>query len=309
MLLPEHVNPEVILVRYGEIALKASYTRKVFEQRLIKNISDAFSQRDIDCHIENQWGRLLIYSDNIEESLRILEKIFGITSVSPAEKTSADVDSISKNALALMNSLYRDQSSFALRVRRSGEHSFSSLDIARIVGKKIDEKLPVHVDLTNPDIELFIEIRGSYAYLFIEKFRGPGGMPQGTQGAVLGYIDSVQSLLASWYLLKRGCSIIFFIKDPVFFGNTREFVKKWFIRSKIIKYENDKEIWSQINDIIRRYHCSAMVSGFSFGSDQKDTIETIKAIHGEISVPLLLPLISLNHDLIGEKARSVGLPL
>jgi thiamine biosynthesis protein ThiI len=33
--------------------------------------------------------------------------------------------------------------------------------------------------LTEPDIEIFIEVRNDKAFIFTEKIKGPGGLPMG----------------------------------------------------------------------------------------------------------------------------------
>ena len=75
------MNNELIIIRYGEIALKAKYTRKHFENILIRNIKNALKISKIDNNIIKEWGRLYLKTDNIDESILILKNIFGIVSI------------------------------------------------------------------------------------------------------------------------------------------------------------------------------------------------------------------------------------
>ena len=60
------------------------------------------------------------------------------------------------------------QSTFAVRARREGEHAYSSMEIAAKLGSNIlDSDIPgLRVDLTNPDSEIFLDIRGNLAHYF-----------------------------------------------------------------------------------------------------------------------------------------------
>jgi len=309
MILSESVTFDIIIIRYGELALKAPYTRRIFEQRLLKNISSACTQADIVCSLDRQWGRIYVSTSNMTEAVRSFQNIFGISSFSPAMKTNADIDSISEQALMLMKSLIGHQKSFAVRVQRSGEHRFTSLDVARDIGQRINDAFPLRVDLTDPDIELSIEIRDNHAYVFTDKFRGPGGMPQGTQGKILGLIDSSRDLVACWYLLKRGCSIVFYIREEGMLERTKAFLEQWFTPSKLIGLDTNHESLKKINQVITSHHCSALVQGLSFSNGGTQILEKIETISKAIDVPLLLPLIAFSADDIERKSEQIGLPL
>ena len=75
---------QLIIIRYGEIGLKSKTTRKHFENILIKNIKNAFKKEKIFNVIKTQMGRIYVYTDEINPAVKVLQKIFGITSVSPA---------------------------------------------------------------------------------------------------------------------------------------------------------------------------------------------------------------------------------
>ena len=96
------VKYDLILVRYGEIALKSSYVRNKFESILISNIKKAFNDKKIDCNIDKEWGRIYIYTNKITSAISILKKIFGIISFSPAVKTKSNISKISKKSLSFI---------------------------------------------------------------------------------------------------------------------------------------------------------------------------------------------------------------
>ena len=127
---------ELIIIRYAEIALKAKQTRKRFENTLVNNIKDALKTKNIKNILRKEWGRIYIYSDQIEESLDVLQRIFGISSISPAIQTESRIKEISKIAISISKQKLGSKKSFAIRATRTGDHEFSSQDVA-VFGAKV----------------------------------------------------------------------------------------------------------------------------------------------------------------------------
>ena len=72
------MNFELILIRYGEIALKGKFTRKYFENILLRNIKTALDYNNISHKIESEWGRIYVFTEKINDTIEILRKIFEI---------------------------------------------------------------------------------------------------------------------------------------------------------------------------------------------------------------------------------------
>jgi len=200
-----------ILVRYGELALKSRPVRLRFERMLLRNIEDLFIHAKAECLVERQWGRILLFAKDEPRAGRILGRVFGITSFSPAMECGSDAEEVSKVMAERSRELLRPGQSFAIRARRTGSHPYSSQTLAAQVGSAVmaanaDRK--IRVDLTNPDLELFVEVRQKKAYVFLEKFPGPGGLPMGTQGRVAALLDGEASAAGAWMMMKRGCRVI-----------------------------------------------------------------------------------------------------
>jgi thiamine biosynthesis protein ThiI len=191
------VKYELILIRYAELGLKATETRNRFENTLINNIRNALKTKEISFELRRERGRIYVFTNQINKSIDVLQKIFGITSISPAVKTSSKMEAISKVAIDISKEKLTKKKSFALRVTRTGNHSFTSQDVAVQIGNDVVKATNSSVNLTNPDFELFIEIRDKNAYLFIQKIRCNGGLPLRTQGKILVLVDSLESILAA----------------------------------------------------------------------------------------------------------------
>ena len=59
----------LILVRYGEIGLKSRSVRRRFEKKLISNIEDAFLRNKIECSVTSEWGRIYVYTENLDKGV------------------------------------------------------------------------------------------------------------------------------------------------------------------------------------------------------------------------------------------------
>ena len=83
----------VILARYGEIYLKGN-NRGYFERILLENIINHLG----GCaQCKRIGGRYLIYDFNVdlqEQIIEKLQKVFGLTSVSPAVEIETSIESI-----------------------------------------------------------------------------------------------------------------------------------------------------------------------------------------------------------------------
>lgn len=213
----------LLLIRYSEIALKSPRVRSRFQKRMINNIEDAFIRNKLDCTIDYDWGRIYIYPDNQNKAIELLQYIFGIVSISPVEETISDPNVICEAAVEYSKPLLKKGNSFAIRARRTGEHDFTSMDVAKRAGAAVldaNSTKSVSVNLTKPDVKIFIEVRHNKCFIFSEKIPGPGGLPLGTQGRAIGLLNGDKSLIAMWLMMKRGCKIL-----PVYFDNGDESAK------------------------------------------------------------------------------------
>ena len=301
---------DLILIRYGELALKGEVTRKHFEFTLLANIKNALDRDKIFYELKRERGRFYLYTDKINESIGILKKIFGIYSVSPVIKTQGDIDSISKRAVDISKKLLTKEKSFALRVTRTGNHDFTSQDVAVKVGADICKSTAARVNLTKPDFELFIEIRDKNAFIFTEKIRGAGGLPLGTQGTVLSLVDSPKSLLAAWYLMRRGCKAVFVNTNAKYNKTIRSFARNWYANEDIINVKGrGKDLNKKLNEIVSEKECNAIVTSHSFYDSKSKLLTDTKILKKYTELPILHPLIIMDQKTISEKCKDIGLKI
>ena len=294
------MKSKLIIVRYGEIGLKAEYTRKQFENILIKNIKSSLKSKNIFFNIKKTRGRIYVYTDQIKPVCNILKKIFGIISISPALHTISNVNSMEKLAIEIANEKLSKNMSFALKITRDGIHKFTSRDVAVKLGESISRKTGASVDLTNPDFTLNIEIREKDAYFYLDKVSGVGGLPLGSQGNVLAITNDEASILAAWYIMKRGCNTVFALSNDLIRGFLKDFIKNWYIKNLIYAVENNDN--KKLRKIISDNHCDAVVIGYFF-----EDLRTIKKLKEQTNLPILTPLLSMSKNEVEQNCKKIGL--
>jgi thiamine biosynthesis protein ThiI len=200
----------VLLVRFGEIALKSRYVRRQLRDRLVANIQDLFAAEGVECVTEADEARVYVHADDLARARSILTRVFGVVSVSPAAEGHGDLDSLKALALKEASSAGLGPGvTFAVRARRVGTHPFTSTDLAKEIGGAILDAYPgLKVNLGAPQVEIHVEVRQNRGFVFREFWAGPGGLPLGSQGRALALVDGPSGMVAAWMAMKRGCRVI-----------------------------------------------------------------------------------------------------
>ena len=203
------MNYDLIIARYGEIGIKSPKIRSRFERKLVKNIKATF-----ECDVDRNQGRIYVHPKDFDEGVEKLNRVFGVVSYSPATSTQTafeDIDrTLGEYVKDLISEGFLDENTkFAIKCRRVGTHDFTSQEMAAHCGGVVRDVIPAPVDLTNPDLTIFVEVRENKTFFFHEKIRGPGGLPLGTQGKVVCLLSSgIDSPVAAYMMMKRGCEVI-----------------------------------------------------------------------------------------------------
>jgi thiamine biosynthesis protein ThiI len=216
---------KTVIVRYGELALKSWPVRRRFERRLISSIKLAL--QGLRYVIRKEYGRIFVDTKFQAAAARRLCTVPGVVSVSPAAKVKADMDEIMEASLRVARRVITPGSSFAVRTSRVGKHTFSSSDVNARVGSAIlSEVGGARVDLSGPDHEIFIEVRGGDAYVFTEVVEGIGGLPAGTQGRVVVLFSGRSNdVVAAYLMIKRGCALSPLFPSPDAYGRVTRFLR------------------------------------------------------------------------------------
>jgi len=274
-----------LLIRYGELGLKSESVRRRFEQMLIQDMKRKHVLAQVPCVITSTRGRLYLDSDDWRRSCEILSKTFGVVSFSPVTKVSSDLEDLRKATVEFSEPLMFVDARFAVRTRRTGNHSYTSQTLAEELGSALlssFENEHLKVSLDEPDIEVFVEVRDKHAYLYSSVLPGPGGMPKNTQGRILSVADVTRSIASSWLMMKRGCNVIAAVKDNC----DIDALKTWDPDLKSIEYERD------LFGLAQRHDCQGIAMPWML-----DDLEDRKPPKGDL--PVFYPLIGMNHDEVG----------
>jgi len=334
---------KLLLLRYGEIGIKSPPVRRRFEKKLIYNI-----HASLEGKIINDGGRFLLYPSKnnndpefVPNTIEKLKKIFGLVSFSPAVETVTTKENIKAKIHEYVEKLLKEgifspDQSFAIRARRVGEHDFTSQEIAAFAGSAFFDKTESKVDLSNPDFELFLEIRENKTFIYHEKIQGPGGMPIGTQGKVISLVSGgIDSPVATYLMMKRGCdvTILNFNNQP--FTEPSEKVLK--IARKLKEYASGSKLkvyQAKYGDYLKKcqdeapermtcvfcksgmYQVAeklaekegalAIIDGSSVGQVASQTLPNILATRYSANLPVLSPLIGLDKLEIENIGRKIG---
>lgn len=329
---------DLIIARYGELALKSDKVRRRFENRLLNNI-----KASIDAEVKIRQARIYINPVDYDDTLEKLGRIFGIVSYSPAISTKSTFEDIEKTVsdytdYLVDEGLLDENTKFAISCRRVGSHDFSSQEMAAFAGAVVVRKVGSPVDLSNPELTIFLEVRDGDAYVFHEKIPGPGGLPLGTQGKVVALVSSgIDSPVATYLMMKRGCQVIALYCDndpytsPEALKNFEDLIDQLNlyasgapIKKRVVKYgeylstcKSDAPermtcvlcksgMYKLAGKLAKKLHAEAVIDGSSLGQVASQTLPNILATREDLDVPVLSPLIGLDKLEITRIAEKIG---
>ncbi len=216
-----------VICRYHEIAIKGN-NRREFERQLVGNMRDLLRGR-VECRVRQVRGRVWIeppepgklFSEAEQTTLRdALSRCFGLESFSPARLVPPDMAAIEAAADEIARPVFaaalaeKPRVRFRIRARRS-DKSFPlrskeiEIALAAVVAETVGAER-LDVDLDDPELSLGCEVREEFAALFLETFRGPGGLPVGSNGKVLVLLSGgIDSPVCAYRMMKRGCAVDF----------------------------------------------------------------------------------------------------
>jgi thiamine biosynthesis protein ThiI len=322
-----------ILIRYGELFLKSEPVRRVYEKKLRRNIKIGLKQEGINFDMYRTHGRIFIRTKQVKKACELLKRIFGLVSVSPCYhlKTS-ELKEIQKFCKKNYSQWVEKGKTFAVRAKRVGSHTYTSHDLAKAVGDVINRK----VDLTNPDVEVFVEVRGKDCYVYTDVIKCPGGMPLSSSGKVVCLVSGgIDSPVATWMMMKRGCTVAplfayFSRSDESYLKRFLEVMKilnKWYVGRKlrlfIFKHDQSLTEFRKIayrhtcvlcrrmmyrvaNEVAKKLNAKAIVTGENLGQVASQTLYNLRVIDEVSELPVLRPIIGMDKTESIEMAKRIG---
>ena len=153
------------LIRYAEIGKEPHPEKSKAERDIIDNLKLKIQNPTITKDI----GR--IYLETEKDETKTLKDIYGIASFSPCLK--CPLDQLENTFVNFAEKLLKNKQSFGVKVKRVGQHSFTSQEKAAELGGKVLERYPhLKANLKTPEEMIFVEIRGAECYIFNAIFPG-----------------------------------------------------------------------------------------------------------------------------------------
>ena len=202
---------KLILKSFSEITIKSRPVRRQFLRQLSKNIRTILRDIDPKVRVEGEWDNLELFT--ALEDPALLQEMYARLRCTPGishffqvlEYPLADLDDIVLRCKAHYADLI-DGRTLAVRCKRIGKHSFSSMDAERYVGSQLRQQCGASgIDLRNPDVEVRFEVRHQRLLIEYERHQGIGGYPLGTveQSLVL-MSGGFDSTVAAYKMMRRG---------------------------------------------------------------------------------------------------------
>ncbi len=335
-------TPDCVLVRPGELSLKGGNRRR-FEKILRRNLRLALEHALGEApRIEKRHGRFyLLDPRDPRKTARLAARVFGVANASPASRVPAEPAALEQAALKLLERRLEEAAprTFAVRVRRADKRfPIRSGPFAAEVGARVLEAHPgLKVDLDAPELELGIEIREEGAFVFLEKIPGSGGLPVGSEGRVLSLLSGgIDSPVASWMMMKRGCRVEFLHFDSSPFtgpgslekvrrlarildswqGGTKVFVCPFAEIQKVLRARRGESYRTLLyrrfmmriaGALASRRRLGALVTGDSLGQVASQTLANLRVVHAAAAdLPVFRPLVGLDKEETIALARRIG---
>lgn len=342
-----------IVCRYHEIATKG-HNRSMFENKLITNMRILCEYDGIAGLVfQRIRGRIFIRklkngvfsSGELEKVKDVLSRSFGLESFSPVIECEPDInrilDIIGESAKETFEEKLKTCSvvQFRTRARRSDKtFPLRSKEIEIKAATRLQEIFgeKIKVNLDHPEVSIGVEVRDKIALVYYETFKGPGGLPVGTNSHVLALLSGgIDSPVACHMTMKRGCHVDFltFHSFPYTPMESVDKVKR--LASVLNRYQKKGRLYScnisELQKLIRdncnpRYRTilyrrqmmriaekicrfqklNAIVTGESVGQVASQTIVNLSIINDATRMLILRPLAGLDKLESIERAEKIG---
>jgi tRNA uracil 4-sulfurtransferase len=326
----------LVVVHYAEIGLKGR-NRPFFERHLQENIRQRLAGLEVKA-VRWQHGRFLVSPGEagVEEVLARLRTVPGIAYAAPAYGLERDLEALKGAVVGALPS--RPVTSFRIQARRADKgFPLTSPEINAELGAHVRAATGWPVDLSEPDLVIWVEVLHNMFLFYLDRVPGMGGLPVGASGtAGLLLSGGIDSPVAGYYALKRGCRTvaIHFHSGP--FGDWlgSEFKIRALVRQlqdyglearyyvvpigeiqrqmvvdapappRVLLYR--RLMFRVAEALTLREGGLALVTGENLGQVASQTLESLGAVEAAAGLPILRPLIGLDKQEIIALAQRIG---
>lgn len=198
-----------IIKLFPEITIKSGPVRKRMSRQLTENMRFLLKRYDASAKVRQDWDKIEVSVDGEEKAIAIadiLSRIPGIANFSRVRVFPlGDLQDIYERTQEIWSEALAGKT-FVVRVKRHGDHEFTSTEVERYVGGGLNQHTEaLGVSLRTPDVKVRLEIKQETLYVVEQSFQGLGGFPVGVQENVLSLISGgFDSTVASYQSIRRG---------------------------------------------------------------------------------------------------------
>ena len=334
---------KILIVRCGEVALKGMnkpYFERMLAERIHKRLKAAGYGK---ASVKRHEGLIFVRFDREWDTVQLageISKVFGVASISPAIESESNMEAIGVEAVSFMEKLCEERCvrTFKVEAKRADKQfPIKSPDIARQIGGYVLKGLKVlKVDVHNPDVRLFVDVRHDRSYIYADKIAGFGGLPLGTNGKGLVLLSGgIDSPVAAWMMAKRGMMIeaVHFHSYPYTSPRAQEKVEDLAkivasycgsfkmhvinilpIQEQIVKNCPEAETTIHVRrfmmriaeKIAERNSAMMLITGENLGQVASQTAEALVVTDNCVKIPVMRPLIAMDKIDIIAKAQEIG---
>ncbi len=326
---------KLIVIKYAELNTKKANIG-LFLKTLKKNIQLSVSE---EVTINYDKGRMYLIADekNLPKIVEKLQKVFGIHEIAVGLAIlTNDLDEI--GAILIKELKLKEFQTFKIETKRSDKTYFMT---SPIINKKLGEIVlknlkNVKVDVHQPQITIYVEIRKTSSYIYFETIKGLGGYPVGTLGkGLLMLSGGIDSPVAGYLAMKRGVKLeaIYFDSPPhtsimarnkviklagilkeyqgnikihcIPFTNLQETIYKEVPKEYMITIMR-RMMYRIASIIAHKNNCKILINGESIGQVASQTLESMNVINEVVKIPVIRPVACFDKLEIIELAKKIG---
>ena len=324
---------KLVLVKYApEIFLKG-LNRNKFEKKLKNNITKKL--KDVEHQIVLDQGRWFIKSNDLDEIVDRVRRVFGVQEVSIVTEIEGTLDNIKEEALRRV----KESNAKTFKIETNRDFPKNSMEISREVGGYVLSNLGdnVSVDIHKPECKVQVEIREGSTYVFTndDRVKGVGGLPYGMNGSTMLMLSGgIDSPVAGYLMAKRGVELncIYYHSHPYTSERAKDKVKD--LAKILAKYTEKVNLFvvpfteiqmeiiekcreDELTIIMRRFmmRCACYLSekrgiqsvstGESIGQVASQTMEGLVVSSDVADRPVFRPLISMDKEDIIDIAKDI----
>lgn len=327
---------EHYLGKLGELTLKGS-NLKTFEKQLVVNLKTALET--VDAEVSLKAGRLYVHctKESCGGVEYALDHLLGITGWAKVISVPKTIEDITKTVTMLCKQAKeRGAKTFKIDARREDKHfPLDSYGICREASSEVYDNKILDVDVHNPDLTVYVEVRDE-VFMYTDHKKTHRGLPVGVSGKGLLLLSGgLDSPVAGYKMMGRGMKVecVYFHSYPY---TSEEAQKKVEDLARILSdygmdthlniipftdvqmkiKEKAPESFSTLmlrlcmmkasNMLAERINAQCLITGESLGQVASQTIENMAVTESFAALPLLRPLVGSDKEDIISIANKIG---